>query len=603
MKSFFKNFFSSALGAIFGVVFLFVAALIIIPTVIALTVSAGRHGKADTIQKNSILHLNIHGVIIERHLPMDFDFLGGRSIFSDDRTIGLFELNRAIDRAKVDKRISGIYLDIHDFQASWASVTSLRRHIQEFAAAGKWVIAYADQLDEAGYYLASSAKEIYMEPFGNMQFNGLAVQEMFFKGLLDKVGVQPLIFRVGRFKAAIEPLIREKMSDENREQNQAMIDDIWAEVRAAAAKTANVDEKVIDRIAANMEATSSEGALKLGLIQHTGFVDEVEDRLRKDSVGEDNEIELVSPLQYLRDTGEKRGGKKKIAVVFAEGEIHSGESGQDSIGADDLKQDILDAKDDEDVAAIVLRVNSPGGDALASDVIWRAVHTADQEVPVVVSMGDVAASGGYYISSAGRYLFAEPTTITGSIGVFGLMFNGEKALHDKVGISFDRVVTHPHADIGSYSRPMTAVESQAVQADVERVYKRFLDVVQEGRGFENRRDLENIAEGRVWSGKRAEEIGLVDELGGLDDAIAKAAEAAEIKDYKIEVFPAEMDPLRKLLERFSGEAMSRVAVEKILSSFAGSSLIRQLLMRVKTDVPGSVHPGIYARLPFDFEIH
>jgi protease-4 len=596
MNSFFKIFFSSALGVIVGLIFMVIAALVVIPAVIAISLGSGHRGKSDVIKKNSILHLDIHGILTERHLPMGFELFGERSIFNDDRTIGLFELNRAIDRAKTDKRISGIYLDIHDFQAGWASVTSLRRHVDEFAKSGKWVYAYADHLDEIGYYLASAAKQIYMEPYGDLEFNGLTVQEMFYKGLLDKLGVQPLVFRVGRFKAAIEPLIRDKMSNENREQTQAMIDDIWSVVRDAAATTAKVDPKQIDQLANNLVVTSTESAKNAGLIHDTLFADAVEDKLREATVGKDAELELVSPIQYLHSLSEKKSATKKIAVIFAEGEIHSGEGERDSIGSDDLRQDIMDANEDDDVAAIVLRVNSPGGDALASDVIWRALRTADDEKPVVVSMGDVAASGGYYISSASRYIFAEPTTITGSIGVFGLMFNGEKALKDKAGISFDRVVTHAHADIGSYSRPMTAFESQTIQSDVERVYKRFLDVVQDGRGYEKRADLESIAEGRVWSGTRAKELGLVDELGGLDQAIVKAADFAKATDYKIEVFPADTDPLRHLLERFSGEAMSRISLTKALGPLGAG--VRELSATLRP-----VKSGIYARLPYDLKIH
>jgi len=351
-----------------------------------------------------------------------------------------------------------------------------------------------------------------------------------------------------------------------------------------------------------MEATSANQAKKLGLVTDLMFEDEVEDLMRDDTVGKDKEIELVTPGRLLRGQKPKALGKgKKIALIFAEGDIESGPGGNESIGSEGLRQDLVDLKADKNVAAVVLRVNSPGGDALASDVIWRELMITDEEVPVVASMGDVAASGGYYIASAARHIFAEPTTITGSIGVFGVLFNSEKFFRNKAGVSFDRVVTHPHADIGNSNRPMTKDEAAIIQGDVERVYKRFLDVVQESRGYEKREDLESIAEGRVWSGLRAKEIGLVDELGGLNQAIAKAAELAQLgKDYEIEIFPKEVDPFTRLIEQFSGDMLSRV--------FGTESVaVVQRLGEIAKRIPAQArklrsHVLIQARMPADLQI-
>lgn len=558
MTSTVKNFLASALGALFGVGFALFSLVVILPMIAFVIFAGGRHSQVEAVQPHSILHLELNGQIVEKRRPMGFSLIGERSILGDDRFMGLYELNRAIELAKTDKKIDGIYLHIGDLDAGWAAVSSLRRKLSEFAATGKWIYAYADRLNEMGYYLASVANQIVMEPSGDLEFNGLASQETFVKGLLEKLGVEPLIFRVGKFKAAIEPLTRDQMSAENREQTQALISDIWSEVRAVAAKTAKLSPERIDQMVSGLEVVSAETAKTAGLIQATDFVDVLEDRMRDQTVGKDSELELVAPGRYLREADKHKTREKKVVVIFAEGEIHSGESSVESIGSESLREEIEDAKSDDATAAIVLRVNSPGGDALASDVIWRELRKADEEIPVVVSMGDLAASGGYYIASAARYIYAEPTTITGSIGVFGIMFNAEKFFKGKAGVSFDRAVTHPYADLGAFTRPMAPIEAKTVQGEVERVYKRFIDIVQESRGFEERKDVENIAEGRVWSGTRAKEIGLVDELGGLDMAVKKAAEFADIKDYEIVIQPADADPLRHLFERLTQEMSSRV---------------------------------------------
>lgn len=597
MKSFVKSVISTTIGMVIGSL---LSLLLLILIVMAISKGVQR-GTMEPIQDKSILHLRLRGSIVEKHRPLDFDFLSAPGLLENERTMGLYELNKAIDLAKDDKRFSGLYLEIRDFDAGWATVTALRRHLADFAKSGKWVYAYADRYDEKGYYLATAANQIFIQPHGDIEFNGLAVNEAFLKGLFDKLNLEPRIFRVGKFKAAIEPLVREKMSEENRLQTQDLINDIWSTARAAISTQTKKPETRIDEIATKLEATSAEKAKETGLIHELMFEDQVESLMATNSVGKDKDPELVSVGQLLKDkgdTGHKASGKgKKIAVIFAEGEITSGTGSRDSIGSEGLRADIMDAREDEDVAAVVLRVNSPGGDALASDVIWREVRVTDDEIPVVVSMGDLAASGGYYIASGGRYIFAEPTTITGSIGVFGVMFNTEKFFRTKTGVSFDRVVTHPSADLGDPNRPMTSEEAEVIQHDVERVYKRFLDVVQESRGYEKRSDLESIAEGRVWSGTRAKEIGLVDELGGLDQAIAKAAELSGLgKDYEVDLYPKEQDPLLRLLEQFSGDVMSRwMGVESLadLRAFTkGLSVLKKL--------PKS---GVQMRMLYDLNIH
>lgn len=591
VKNFLVNAFGSFFGSFFGTLFAVFVAFIILPVIIIAIIAGQRHAVIEPIKDKSILHLDIRGVIKEKRRPIGFD-LFGRDLGFQDPPIGLFELNKAIDLAKADSRIHGIYMTIRDFDAGWAAVSSLRRKLLEFAETGKWIYVYADRLNEMGYYLATAGTQIFLQPHGEIEFNGLAAHETFFKGLAEKLEVEPIVFRAGKFKSAIEPFVQEKMSEENREQVSALIGDIWKEVLAAAAAVAKKDANRIDELATSLEIVSAQSAKEAGFVHETAFADVVEDRMRAFTVGQGEELELVYPGRLLREANSlKRRTKKKIAVIFAEGEIHSGSGGTDSIGSEDLREDIKSARQDEDTVAIVLRVNSPGGDALASDVIWRELRLSDEEIPIVVSMGDVAASGGYYIASAARYIFAEPTTITGSIGVFGLMFNTEKFFKNKTGISFDRAVTNPHADMGSFTRAITPTETKVIQSEVDRIYKRFLDVVQESRGYEERKDLEEIAEGRVWSGVRARELGLVDELGGLDQAISKAAEYANVKDYTIEVFPSDVETLRMFFERFAEDVMVRVFGERVKDVKAISRILDER------------KPTIRARLPFDLKVN
>jgi protease IV len=597
---FMKNVFKSALGSALGIVIGSMIAFMILPFVLVLLLK-GASQMSEPVKPKSILHLRLSGELIDRQRPLDFDFLSEKSLFGSEKSLGLFELGRAIDRAKADKRVEGIYLEIRDFNAGWAGISALRRKLEEFSAEGKWVISYAERMDEMGYYLASSSSQIYMQPHGEIEFNGLSVSPIFLKGMMSKLEVEPRIFRVGKFKAAVEPFLLDKMSDENREQMQTLIDDVWGTVRQSISKALGMESGQLDDLAANLEMLSVTDAVGKGFIKEAAYEDVVESVLKQKTVGPDHELELVTPGRYLR---EKRPlptkGVKKIAVIFADGEIHSGVGRRGEIGSQTLREEIQNAKSDEDVAAIVVRVNSPGGDALASDVIWRELRTTDDELPVVVSLGDIAASGGYYIAAAGRYIYAEPMTITGSIGVFGVLFGTEKFFKNKAGVNFDRAVTHPYSDIGNFNRPISQFESQRIQSEVERVYKRFLDVVQDGRGYEKRSDLESIAEGRVWSGAKAKELGLVDELGGLDQAVAKAAEFAGLgKDYQIRAFPESKDPFSSFIERYMGDSFEMLHRE-IASRTIGEEGMRRLQEVARTVIP--MKNGVHARLPFDLRI-
>ena len=567
------------------------AALIFIPMLIALSVK-GMHGRVDPIETDSVLHLDLHGRLVEKARPLDFDFLSRSPFSEDERGTGLFEISKAIRLAKDDKRIEGIYIQLGHLDAGWAMIESLKREIEDFKSSGKFVYAYAESYDEMTFFLASSAEKIFLQPNGDMELNGLEVVSPFLKGLFAKLEVEPRIFRVGKFKAAVEPLILDKMSDENREQNKALIGDVWSLIKTAH-ESRKLGAEEFDRIATGLEVSSAKQALDAKLVDQLLYEDEVKNLLATKTVGEEEDVKLVTPGQLLYEKPDKKNeGIAKVAVIFAEGEIFSGSGDSDSIGAKAFVETLDDARKDEDVKAIVVRINSPGGDALAADVIWREISITDKEIPVIASMGDVAASGGYYMAAGAREIFAERGTITGSIGVFGIMFDAENLWRNKLGVNFDRVVTHEYSDIGSSTRPMSEFERGRIQSEVERVYNRFVSVVLESRKLEGV-DASNFAEGRVWSGVRAKELKLVDNIGGLQDAIKRAADLADLGEkYELEVFPEADEPFERLLELISGETAKLVF---------GKSQLLQKLRQATESVP--FKSGIYARMPFDLRIH
>jgi protease-4 len=596
MKNFIKNVLTVAVG-----LWVAIALFAILVPVFIYAMSRVAHGSADPILAKSILHLKIRGAVSEHAKSLDFKFLAGSPFSADERPLPLFETIQAIDYARTDKRIEGIYLEIRDFESGWASLTALHRAIRQFADSGKFVYAYADSYNQKGYYLATAAEKIFVAPPGEVEFQGLTVSSPFLKGLLAKLEIEPRVFRVGKFKAAVEPLLLDKMSDANREQNQALLDDIWAVSRREAARFSGTDPQVLDDLANNLSLRSAEDAKAKGLVTDLVYEDDVIDRLKKKTVGIDNDLNIVTPLRLYHEREEKvvPASQDKIAIIFADGEISSGTGGRDHIGSEGIVADLEEALADEDVKAIVLRINSPGGDALAADIIWREIQKVDDLTPVIVSMGDVAASGGYYMAAAGRYVLAEPTTITGSIGVFGVLPETDRFFKNKLGVSFDSVNTHKHSNIGDANHEMSSLEHDFIQSGVERVYNRFLGVVQSGREFDTKKEVEEIAEGRVWSGTRAKEIGLVDELGGLNLALEKAALIGEVeKGYALDVYPHGDDPFLQLFEN--------VISEKVSTTLSKSEWFKSGLSLMKAASQAGAFnykPGVYTRLPYDLQIN
>ncbi|MBL7688911.1 MAG: signal peptide peptidase SppA [Bdellovibrionaceae bacterium] len=597
MKGFLRSFLSAAAGTFAGVLLVVVG----IPLLLVLIASNVQWTAKVSVEPQSVLHILLDGQVVDGAPSVEWIFEDG------GHRIRLSKLIRAIRAAKEDSRIVGAVLDIRNPNMGWASATAIRRELESFKESKKFLMSYADRLDEKGLYLATVAEKAYVQPNGDIELNGLAIEEAFLKGLFTKLEVQPLIFRVGRFKSAIEPLILDRMSPENKEQLVTLIADIWGDVRTALSAKAKVPSEKVDEWVSELSIQSIDDAKKAGLITETLFSDEFDDLVHEAAKwGESDEPKYVSVSEMYAATKSRGKEKRKIALLVAEGEIVKGESTRGQVGDDTYLSALAEIKDDDDVAAVVVRINSPGGDALASDVLWRELAVLDEDRPVVASMGDIAASGGYYMAAGARHILAEPTTITGSIGVFGVLFNAESLFKNKLGVQFDRVATHPYADFGNFTRPLAKKESDAIQAGVERTYRRFINVVAESRGFEKVEDVEKIAEGRVWSGRRAVELGLVDELGGLDRALAKAAEFSGLTDgYQIDVYPKTTDRLSRLLEQLSEDSVSlghleakmglSSSVVRFLSKMASGPLehVLSLMERVRD----SRRPGVLAREP------
>lgn len=556
-KSFFKSMFASLLGILAAILI----AAFVIPMIFATVFSTSNWAKREPIESKSVLHLLLDGEIVDSAPTVE-------SILEDGRAkIRLQKLIRAIRLAREDARIVGVVVDLRSPAMGWASATAIRRELLAFKEAKKFSFTYADRMNEMGFYIASGTDRTVMQPYGDVEMDGLASEIPFMKGLFAKLEVKPTIFRVGKFKAAVEPFILDKMSEENREQTRVLIEDIWSEARKGIAEAAKVSQEELDGWMSGLAIKSVDDAKRVRLVSDLMFTDEF-DTLVRSAAGwaPDAPPQFVS-ISRMAIEGRKHGGKekRKLALLIAEGEIVKGQGGRGLIGDDTFLSALYEIEDDPEVAAVVVRINSPGGDALASDILWRKMTVMDEKRPLVASLGDIAASGGYYMAVGARHIVAEPTTITGSIGVFGLLFNAESLFKNKLGVLFDRVATHKHSDHGGITRALTEEESASIQSSVERVYRRFINVVAQSRGFEKLEDLEAMAEGRVWSGTRAVQMGLVDELGGLDRAIAKAAELAGLgDDYEIETFPKPIDHFSKFFEALADGSDTAAAVSEMM---------------------------------------
>lgn len=549
MKSMIKSMFTCVLGTMIGLslfLFLGVSSLILFSHVITTQFGEGK------IEKGSVLFLPLEGEVVERKGNMFMDWEEDSPFFRGPRHIGLWEVQQALKKAKEDPRIKGLYIKIGPLAAGWASLTSLVTSLADFKKSGKFVHVYGEAFDEKSYFVATIADRIHAYPEGSFEFNGIAAVPVFIKGTLDKLGIRPMIFRVGEFKSAVETFTQEKMSEPSRQQTRELIDDIWNHYISQISQLRGIPPESLNRVAAELLVTKTSEALEQHLVDDASSEEQVLDQMKTlVQSPKDKKLDLVSLMRYFKITEEPSlpQSRKKIGILFASGEIISGSSSEGYVGSEDFLASLRQIAKDKEIKALVLRVNSPGGSALAADVIWRQILELKKSKPVVASFGDVAASGGYYIAAGANHIFAYPQSVTGSIGVFGVMFNAQEFSQQKLGLSFDRVASHPHADIGSSTRKMLPIEQQKIQKEVEQTYQQFLRVVQQGRDFDSLEETDHLAQGRVWSGLRAKELGLVDEFGGLGEALAKAAELAQLGDsWDVEIFPQEKSPLQQFVQ-------------------------------------------------------
>ncbi len=589
MKQFFKMLFASMFGFIIGTVVLFFILIFILSMVVS-----SMSTETVTVKDNSILHLELDQPIKERSSKNpfeDFDL----SNFSSNQQLGLNDILKNIDKASKDNNIKGIYIDIPSFQGGLATVEEIRNALLAFKKSGKFIYAYGDFYSQGSYYLASTADKIYLNPEGQVALNGIASESMFFKGTLEKLEIEPQVIRHGKFKSAIEPFILEKMSPENREQVAAFVDPIWKHISDEICKSRKIDQSTFKNMVDSMQLENAADAKRLKVVDETAYFDEFTAQVaRKMGIKSNKELPLISLSQYSK-TPDKSGVKLamgKIAVIYAVGDIGNGEGNDETIGSDRLSATIRKARLDDKIKAIVLRVNSPGGDALASEEIWREVSLAKKSKPVIVSMGDLAASGGYYISCAADKIVAQPNTLTGSIGVFGLLFNAEKMLKNKLGVTTDIYKTNPYTDMGTIARPLTSSEAIILQKEVDRIYDVFTRRVAEGRGM-SQAMVDSLGQGRVWSGINALQNGLADTLGGIETAISIAAKQAKLTEYRIIQLPEQKDPVQELVEDFSTSIKTKYMKEDLGESYTYVKAAKELLKMKGVQAVSMYRIGFY----------
>ena len=591
MRQFFKFLFASMLGFVLGSILL----LFILVGMISAAVNSFDDEKVTEVKSNSMLFLDFEKPIVDRASKNPFDNINFNS-FESEPTAGLNTILENLRKAKTDKNIKGIYMELSTINTGIATVEEIRNALIDFKKSGKTIISYSEVYTQKSYYLASVADKIYMNPQGAMELKGLGAEIMFYKGLLDKIEVETQVIRHGRFKSAVEPFILDKMSNDNRLQTRGFMQSIWNFMLNNIASSRKLSFEELNSLANNFSIREPEDAIKYKLVDKLVYKDEVLEELKTLTgiTKKDENPQLITLSKYSKSPSSEKKSLKddQIAIIYASGEIESGEGGSDKIGSETVSKAIREARLNDKIKAIVLRVNSPGGSALASEVIWREAELANKVKPVVVSMGDVAASGGYYISAASRKIFASPNTITGSIGVFGLIFNAQKMFNNKLGITFDTVKTNRMSDFGSMTRPLTAEEKQIFQQGVEKVYDTFTKRVANGRKMEQA-NVDSIGQGRVWSGVEAKNIGLVDEFGGLNDAIAAAAKMANLSKYRTVELPKQKDPFKEILAELGNEAETKYLNYK-LGDEAKYFNKAQELLRMQ---------GIQARLPFVIDFY
>ena len=541
MKQFFKFMFASCLGS---------ALMLIVLMIVLICMAGSSSNNKVSVKPKSVLYMNLNYEIPERTTDGDFTaaLMGLQN--SDTDNAGLNDIIANIDYAKNDDNIAGIFLELSSTSTSTANIEEIRHHIMSFKESGKFVLTYSESMSQGAYYLATAGDEIYLNPDGMLDIHGMSSQIMFYKRLLDKLDIEIQIIRGpnNRFKSAVEPYFLDKMSDANREQMTKLLNTMWGKIVDDISASRGISPEKINQLADELALTfDAKVALEEGFVDGLAYRDEIITRI-KDLAGIDKakKLNVLTNSQYASARPEPKAKADKIAIIYANGQIQDGEGDDSTIGSTTLSKAIREARENKKVKAIVMRVNSPGGSALASEVIRREVELAKAEKPFIISMGSYAASGGYWISTEGDYIFADPTTLTGSIGVFGTIPNAKKFLNETVGLTFDVVKTNKNADFGNITEPLSDYQKEMMQKYVGNTYNDFTTLVARTRGL-RQSYVDSIGQGRVWAGADAIEIGLVDELGGLDKAIAYAAEKANLTEYSLKDYPKQKDMMEMLL--------------------------------------------------------
>lgn len=584
MKSFFKSLLASILGCFIALAIMSVIGLIII------TAMAFSAEETYVVKNKTILSLNLEGQIADRGTPENpfAEILG----FGDDSTLGLDDILYAIDRAEENEKIEGIYIKAGMFASSSAALKEIRERLIKFKESGKFIVAYGDTYLQGGYYLSTVADKVIANPRGGVMWSGMSSSPMFYKGLLEKLGVEMQIFKVGTFKSAVEPFILDKMSEPNRQQVQSYINDLWKTVREEVSASRNISAEELNQLADSMlMLRKPELLVEKGLVDTLMFETDVNNYLKELVNSEKSDKLRLASIKNIASLpkADKKGSKDIIAILYTEGEITSGK-GDNGITDGKTVKELQKLADNDKVKAVVLRINSPGGSAYASEQIWKAVTDLKEKKPIVVSMGGVAASGGYYMACNASKIIAQPNTITGSIGIFGMFPNGE-GLAKKVGLTFDNVKTNKFADFGEITRPMREEEKAILQAYIEEGYDLFLTRCSEGRGIP-KDSLDLIAQGRVWTGNQALEIGLVDALGGMEVAIKEAADLAGLESYSTADYPRKKDFFQTLMDSKKEEMAVQLMKEYLGSEYKTFQMIKSI----------KEQDCIQARLPYGLDV-
>ncbi|MBW4443258.1 MAG: signal peptide peptidase SppA [Plectolyngbya sp. WJT66-NPBG17] len=571
---------------------------------ISISIMAARD-TAPTVRDKSVLVFDLSQTITDAPASSNTrDVINDAIAGSRPNTVSLRSVLNSIDEAAKDNRIVGIYLNGGNSAntTGYATLREVRRALERFKTSGKKIFAYDVDWQEREYYLGSIADTIAVNPIGGLEVNGLSSEGLFFAKALQRFGIGVQVTRVGKFKSAVEPFLQNRRSPADREQTRKLLGDIWTEFLNTTGKSRNLTPKQLQAIADRSGVLEPQEAIKQKLVDRVAYADEMTAELKKLTGDDDNtksfqQINLRTYSRVAESKSESKTGRNQIAIVYAEGEIVNGQGGSGQIGGDRLAKQLRDLRLDDDVKAVVLRVNSPGGSATASEIIQREAILTNKAKPVIVSMGNVAASGGYWISTYASQIFAEPTTITGSIGVFGRILNVQQVANQN-GVTWDVVKTGRFADSRTISRPRTPQELEIVQDSVNRIYNQFLTKVSDSRKLEKSKVAE-IAQGRVWSGVQAKSLGLVDQLGGLEDAIRAAAERAKLgDDWQIEEYPKARSFEERLIETLSGASLdqSKTAIDPITSE------MKRLQTELESLKSMNDPHDVYLRLPFDLSV-